>query len=103
MLIIHSPFYATTCIFSIPFFTVAHNQERLIVDNLCTKQGKSAVYNQERCQIKNGFIDACTVLWKAQQYVMPLKDQANNFQKVPFVHCQMFCRSDEQKLPSVIE
>ena len=78
-----------------------------ITDNLCTKQGnssiKSAVYNQERCQIKNGFNDACTVLWKAQQNVMPLKDQANNFQKVPFVHCQMFCRSDEQKLPSVIE
>ena len=41
-----------------PFFSAVYNQERLsITDNLCTKQGnvglKSAVYYQERFQIKS--------------------------------------------------
>ena len=40
------------CIFFTPCFSAVYNQERLILDNLCTKQGnmslKSAVYNQEQ-------------------------------------------------------
>ena len=44
--------HAVACIFFNPFFTAVYNQEQLILDSLCTKQGNSyiisAVYNQER-------------------------------------------------------
>ena len=46
-----TPLKATACIIFTPFFTAVYNQEGLILDNLCCKQGnssiKSSVYNQE--------------------------------------------------------
>ena len=49
---VRAPLEAAACKFFTPFFSAVYNQEQLILDNLCTKQGnvglKSAPYNQER-------------------------------------------------------
>ena len=56
---VHAPLQAAACIFFTPFFSAVYNQEGLILQTIQVhKQGKldlkSAVYNQERFQIKSG-------------------------------------------------